>query len=474
MNPLIQLKTITRSLLITLALLCFGLLPRVQAVVPPPDGGYPNFNTAEGQNALFGLTTGVGNAAVGWYSLFSNTDGSFNTAVGVGALVLNVGDQAAGEGVENTAVGTVALLFNTSGSKNTAVGTQALFSNTTGIVNTATGYQALFSNTTGTNNTASGRQALFSNTTGSLNTATGVQALNDNIDGVFNTATGVQALSSNTTGDDNTANGYQALNFNTTGAQNTATGVQALKDNISGNSNTATGYLALPSNTQGGNNTATGGQALNNNTTGSQNTATGYQAGFNITGDRNVCIGAGVSGAAGIDDTTWIRNVYASVASGRAVYVNSDNKIGTLSSSRRYKEDIKPMDKASEALFALKPVTFCYNREIDRTRALSFGLIAEEVVEISPDLITCDKEGKPETVRYDAVNAMLLNEFLKEHRKVQDQERRIQQQETTITQLKKEMETVIARLREHDSKIEKVTAQIELSKPGAEMALNNP
>ena len=149
--------------------------------------------------------------------------------------------------------------------------------------------------------------------------------------------------------------------------------MQALNDNINGNFNTATGYAALSHNIQGGTNTATGVQALTNNTTGSNNTATGYQAGFNITGNRNVCIGAGVSGAAGVDDTTWIRNVYASVASGRAVYVNSDNKIGMLSSSRRYKDEISPMAKASEAILSLRPVSFRYKKEIDPTRSLSLA-----------------------------------------------------------------------------------------------------
>jgi len=148
MNPLIQPKTITSPLLITLTLLCFGFFPKAQAVVPPPDGGYPGFNTAEGQNALFSLTTGSANTAVGWYSLSSNTDGSFNTAVGAGALVLNVGDQAAGEGVENTAVGTAALLLNTTGSRNTAVGSQALLNATINGSNTAVGGSALRSNTT--------------------------------------------------------------------------------------------------------------------------------------------------------------------------------------------------------------------------------------------------------------------------------------------------------------------------------------
>jgi hypothetical protein len=453
MDPLIELKKATPPFLGMFVVVCLALSPRVQAVVPPPDGGYPNFTTAEGTNALKNLTTGSANTAVGWFSLFSDTDGSFNTGMGAGTLLFNVGDQSTGQGVRNTALGAVALFFNTTGSENTA-----------------TGLQALFSNTTGSNNTASGRQALFSNTTGSQNTATGVLALSDNIDASFNTATGVQALSSNTTGSNNTASGYQALNFNINGALNTATGVQALNDNINGNLNTATGYAALSHNIQGTTNTATGVQALSSNTTGSNNTASGYQAGFNITGNRNVCIGAGVSGAAGVDDTTWIRNVYASVASGRAVYVNSDNKIGTLSSSVRYKEEIKPMDKASETLFALKPVTFRYKKAVDSSQALSFGLIAEEVAQVNPVLITRDEHGKPQTVRYEMVNAMLLNEFLKEHRKNEEQE-------ATIAKLKHDFQSKLAQQQKQiealTAGLQKVSAQLEASNPAPQVVENN-
>jgi hypothetical protein len=168
MNPLIQLKT-TPPLLITLALLCFGLLPRAQAVVPPPDGGYPGFNTAEGQNALFSLTTGFANTALGSYALFANTTGAQNTAVGAGALDLNT------VGNNNTAVGIAALLLNTTGADNTAVGTAALENNTAGR-NTANGTFALFTNTEGGSNTAIGDRALVSNTSGNNNTALGANA----------------------------------------------------------------------------------------------------------------------------------------------------------------------------------------------------------------------------------------------------------------------------------------------------------
>jgi hypothetical protein len=231
--------------------------------------------------------------------------------------------------------------------------------------------------------------------------------------------------------------GYQALLRNTAAANNTAVGEQALFNDTG---------------TRGGANTAVGHQALYNNTTGFLNTAIGYQAGSSITGDTNICIGQGVSGTAGVDGTTWIGNVYFSVASERAVYIDRDNKLGTLSSSRRYKEQIKPMEHASETIFALKPVTFRYKKEIDPSRALSFGLIAEDVAEVNPDLITRDQNGNPQTVRYDAANAMLLNEFLKEHRKVE--------------QMQKQIEALTAGLR-------RVSAQLELSKP-APQVVNNP
>jgi len=335
---------------------------------------------------------------------------------------------------------------------NTAEGTNALFSLTTGVDNTALGFQALYHNTTGYSNTAEGFHALFTNTGGAQNTATGVNALLFNTTGNSNTANGVGALRFNTTGNNNTANGVQALFSNTFGIHNTATGVQALFSNSYGAANTATGFQALNNNTTGNSNTVIGQNALSNNTAGSFNTAIGLSAGSSITGDGNVCIGDEVPGAAGVNDTTWIRNVYSSVASGRAVYVDSDNKIGTLSSSRRYKDEIRPIARASEAILSLRPVSFRYKKEVDPTRSLSFGLIAEEVAQVDPDLVTPDRAGKPETVRYEAVNAMLLNEFLKEHEKVQE--------------LEKQVEKLTAGL-------QKVSAQLELSKAVPQTALNN-
>jgi hypothetical protein len=250
----------------------------------------------------------------------------------------------------------------------------------------------------------------------------------------------------------NTAEGDGALLRLTNGLQNAALGSGALRENTTGNYNTAAGINALSDNVSGVHNTAVGIDALLNSK-GSHNLALGATAGENLrSGNGNVYIGSGIRGAFTEDNTTRVRNVHASPVTGRAVYVDSDNKLGTLSSSRRYKEEIKPMDKASEAILALKPVAFRYKKEIDPARMLSFGLIAEEVAKINPDLITCDDKGNPQTVRYDAVNAMLLNEFLKEHRKVE--------------QLEKKVEALSAGL-------QKVSAQLEANKP-APRVVNNP
>jgi hypothetical protein len=309
-------------------------------------------------------------------------------------------------------------------------------------------------------NTEEGQNALFSLSGGGYNTAVGYYSLRSNTVGGFNTAIGAGALFVNT-GDENTATGAGALLSNTTGPHNTATGCLALIGNNTGFDNTANGAFALESNTAGYGNTADGSQALDSNTASAYNTAIGYSAGLFVTGNFNVCIGTDAYGVAGEDATTRISNIYASVASGRAVYVNSDNKLGTLASSRRFKDEIKSMNKASEAILSLKPVSFRYKKEVDPTRSLSFGLIAEEVAEVDPDLVTADRHGKPETVRYEAVNAMLLNEFLKQHCKVEEQE-------ATIAQLKQDFQSKLAEQQEQikalTSGLEKVINQVELNK----------
>jgi hypothetical protein len=408
--PLIT-NSISRSplryglLLIPLVLVCFGLspAPNVFGVNPPPDGGYPGNNTAEGDDALFSLTTGT----------------------------------------ENTALGFGALYSNTTGDSNTATGSLALLSNTTGVRNTANGFVALANNTTGQRNTATGRGALANNTTGSFNTADGHNALFSNSTGIQNTATGSFALIFSTTGNDNTAIGYFALWNNTTGNSNTASGFNALRENTTGNSNIGLGNFA----------------------------------GSNLTtGDNNIDIGnVGVAGEAntirigtlGTQTATYIAGIMGkTVPRGTPVFINANGQLGTVASSARFKTEIKPMDKASEAILALKPVTFHYKKDFDPESTPQFGLVAEEVEKVNPALITRDAEGKPYTVRYEAINAMLLNEFLKEHHKVEEQEK-------TIAELKSGMTALAAAVKEQAAQIQKVSAQLEVNKTAPQIVLNN-
>jgi hypothetical protein len=461
---------------ILMGIVCIGLLPKAQAVSPPPDGGYPGFNTAEGANALKNLNTaaGVGNTAVGWLSLFSDVEGDFNTAIGVGALALNTGGSNTGIGAaalilntggeRNTAVGTAAMVNNNVGNDNTAVGDHALTSQTGEGPNTAVGSGALFSNTLGDSNTANGTFALFSNTEGSSNTASGHRALFSNTEGAANTANGFTALQNNTIGGFNTANGFQALQNNDTGSDNTATGAAALAQNSAGNDNTANGLSALFSNTEGNLNTAVGRDALFANTVGDNNTALGAFAGSSLAGNSNNNIDIGNTGVAFESDTirlgsefqtrtfiAGIRGVTTGIADAVNVVIDSNGQLGTMSSSRRFKKEIKQMDKASEAILALKPVTFHY--KTDSANTPQFGLIAEEVAEVNPDLVFRDKNGEIYTVRYEAVNAMLLNEFLKSHRKMEEQQAMIERQQ-------KQIETLTAGL-------QKVSAQLAAASPSS-------
>jgi len=423
-------------LFIPLLLGCFGLLaaPNAFGVNPPPPGGYPNFTTAAGDHALQALTSGLGNTAIGTFSLFSVTTGNFNTAVGAGALDLNTADS-------NTATGAAALLLNTTGTENTANGTAALEFNDSGSFNTAVGTFALF-NSTASRNTAIGHEALFNNTTGDENTAVGTSGFG-----------GGPALFSNTTGRFNTAVGGAALSSNTDGNDNTAIGSGALNDNVHGNENTAVGHNALL------------------NATGSNNVALGSNAGNQADGSGNVYIGYNIGGSAGESNTCYIKSIFGQTNNlGSAVFIDANNKLGTLTSSKRFKEEIKPMDKVSEALFALKPVTFRYKKEIDPAGTSQLGLVAEEVEKVNPDLVVRDKEGKPYSVRYDQVNAMLLNEFLKEHRAFIEEQRKVEKLEATVAQQHKDFEAVINELK---GQIQKVSAQLEVIKPAPQM-VNNP
>jgi Chaperone of endosialidase len=295
----------------------------------------------------------------------------------------------------------------------------------------------------------------------------------------LNTANGSFALFTNTTGFSNTAVGDRALFANTNGTDNTALGVNALRSSI-GDLNTAVGAQCLLANTTGSQNTGIGNFALANNT-GNGNIGLGVNAGNNVTtADNIICIGSGVLGA-NVSNTCLIgniRDVTTQNADALPVVIDSAGQLGTVSSSRRFKQQITPMDKASESILALEPVTFHYKS--DKTDTAQFGLIAEEVAKANPDLVARDKNGEIYTVRYDAVNAMLLNEFLKEHRKVQEQNNKIQEQEATITELKstlaqqqKGLQTVTARLEQQAAQIQKVSAQLEASK-SAPLVVNTP
>jgi trimeric autotransporter adhesin len=417
----------------------------------------PNANTADGSGVLVNLTSGVWNTGIGFQTLNHDTSGSNNTAEGLRALFTNT------TGSRNTANGVYALYSNTSGGQNTASGQNALRSNTTGSSNTATGFETLFKNN-GYFNTATGYHALYANTTGNFNTGNGHQALARNTTGTGNTASGVNALVFNTIGGNNAAYGDSALYSNTTGLRNTASGYQALYSNTTGPENTAVGYLALFANTSGGQNTAMGGGALFNNTTGNSNTALGLNAGSGVTTASNV-IAIGSDGA-NVSNSCYIGQIFGQTSSsGTTVFINSAGKLGTSTSSRRFKEEINPMKRASEALFALKPVTFRYKKEIDPQGIPQFGLVAEEVEEVSPDLVVRDGEGKVNTVRYEAVNAMLLNEFLKEHGRVQELRASAAEQKKEIAKLKQQ-------LHDQAEAIRKVRERVDLSAPSRQLIAN--
>jgi Chaperone of endosialidase len=475
---------------ILIPFICIGLLLKAQATPGKapvaPETALPGFNTADGDHTLFSLTNGVANTAVGWYSLKSLTTGSFNTGMGAGTLVLNSGN-------ENTGTGAAALLLNSTGTRNTANGTRALLSNTSGSSNTAIGDSAL-SNNTADANTAIGDSALLNNTTGGTlgtpngfdvgpNTAVGAFALGSNTISSANTAVGYQALGSITTGfmdtdlGASTAVGFEALANATGGSDfNSAFGYQALFWNTTGFQNTAIGTQAMFSNDVGYNNVAIGDRAMINNTAGRGNIALGFGAGFNITGNNNVCIG--LSGESSVNNSTYIANINTTaqpiVTGVDGVTVDlMTGRLGHGVSSRRYKEDIKPMDKASEALFALKPVMFRYKKQIDPTQGLDYGLIAEDVARLAPELAIPNGKGEIENVRYQAINAMLLNEFLKVHKRVEEQAREMQEQKSTISELRKGLGTVIAQLKEQASEIQNVSAQFETSKPASKVVVNN-
>lgn len=417
-------------------------LPIGRAVTPAPDGGYPNHNTAEGEDALF-TAPNVNNTALGYHALHNNNGGKENTAVGSEALVANT------TGTNNTATGHAALMGSiisgkiNSGGNNTGDGEEALTSILDGYDNTATGYRALLSMISGSNNTATGSQAMRYNS-GSFNTAIGMEALRGGIN------------PNNNQGNFNTATGYWALYSNAGGGANTADGFNALVTNIWGWNNTASGCYALL------------------NTTGSFNIGLGQHAGSKLTtGSWNIDIGnQGVVGEAQtirIGDNnqkrTFIAGIYQTPVTNapQPVFIDSNGQLGAPTSSQRFKKDIKPMEDSSDALLALKPVTFRYKN--DGTDTPQFGLIAEQVEKVAPDLVVRDADGKVFSVRYDAVNAMLLNEFLKEHGKVEALQ-------ATALEQREAIAVLTASLKEQAAEIKRVTARIEANPAPQRVAKN--
>jgi len=432
-----------RNILMMLAtglLACFGFLPQINAapeVIPPPDGCYPGFTTAEGCQALQNLANGSANTAVGWRSLFAVADGSFNTSVGAGALVLNANDN-------NTAVGAVALLLNNTGSSNTAVGTAALEFNTSHFTNVAVGVFAA------------------QNSDASFNTAVGGFALRDNSNGTRNTAIGAGALEPMLGGDDNTAIGELA-GSNYTGTESNNVCIGSGTEGTAGESNA---IRIGDASTSGGIDVVTNGPLANAISIGSGLSTQGISI-LTLLGFGSVSIANGLQTTNGAS-TCFVGGIFnqTPVAGSHAVVVGPNNQLadGTLS-SRRFKKDIAPIDKLSEGILALKPVTFHWKN--DKTNEPEFCLVAEEVAQVNLDWITRNPQGEVTGVRYETIPVLLLNEFLKEHKKVEEQQ-------ANISQLKSEMQTMVAQLKEQAAQIQKVSAQLEVSKTAPQVVANKP
>jgi uncharacterized coiled-coil protein SlyX len=365
-------------------------------------------------------------------------------------------------GVFNTADGERALQAVTAVAVgNSAFGAFSMFSLTTGNFNTAVGAGALDLNTVD-NNTAVGAAALLFNTTGSENTALGVAALENNVDGSENNAVGAFALFNNISGSFNNAHGRDAL-LNSTGDQNNAMGDDAMFFNTTGSFNTAIGDDALDANVDG-----------------DSNIAIGDEAGTGLGPSVNNCIAIGAPGAgpfATFDNTCFIGSIFGEAVSDPGsqvpVFVDQFNNVGVFStSSRKLKHDIQPMNKASETLYQFKPVTFKYNSDWKGTT--QYGLIAEQVAEVDPQLVVRGRDGAIMAVHYEQISNMLLNEFLKEHKKVEAQQATIAELKSTVAQQEKGMEVLTAQLKEQAAQIQKVSAQLEVNKPAPQVVTSRP
>jgi len=376
-------------------------------------------------------------AAPGCNSITSDTYG--NTASGSAALA-DVDGASGGE--FNTATGTYALAADTTGSDDSAIGNAALLNNTTGSFNTATGTATLYYNTTGSNNTASGYNALWANTTGNRNNASGEGALYNN-----------------TTASDNNAMGVNALTDNTIGALNNAVGNFAMEYNTTGNNNNAVGYGALLRNTTGSDNSAQGYEALATNTTGNLNIAIGYKAGFSQTsGSQNIYLGntgvaaesnvirIGSSSGVSTQSAAFIAGISGNVQTGGTVVVTASGQLGVASSSRRYKQDIEPLGDLSARLYDLRPVKFRYIKPDEQgEKPMQFGLIAEEVADVLPEVVYRNTEGNVEGVRYEELTPMLVDLAKKQEGAIRTLQSKLAAQSTRLAEMS-ELEQRVAQL----------------------------
>jgi trimeric autotransporter adhesin len=429
------------------------------------DGGVQN--TAFGIDALASNSCcGYYNSAFGYTALQNNNLGAYNTALGYSAL------WSSDNSSQNTAVGASAM-FWTTGSNNSAVGYNAMEQNSTGGYNTAVGYQSLGGNIdasvkqTGSSNTAVGAEAMYSNQTGYENAASGVKALYFNTTGNNNIAIGYEALYLNKSGDKNTASGNQAL-YSNTASLNTAYGFGALYTTNTGEQNSGFGVYALRSNTTGNFNTASGVDALNNNTTGSSNIGIGYRGGLSLTtGSDNIDIGnTGVAAESGVirigmkstQTAAYIAGIYGTSVTGSAVVVSSSGQLGVTVSSERFKTGIAPMGANTAKLEQLRPVTF--HLKTDPQGSLQYGLIAEEVAQVYPELVIRNESGRIDGVRYDELAPMLLNEMQKkgaaqdaEIRDLRQQQVRTQQQMLELMALNRATQEELKKLQSQNASV---------------------